>query len=102
MCTTIQISQVLRPLKDTPASRATAALRPIVASRPEDSFYLIKPSRDNFHVDVAHAIEGALNVPASETGWVTPLILGVLCVFVLGVIFFAGGEERGSGAQVKA
>ena len=76
-------------------TQMTWRLSPFIG-KPEDPFYLIKPSRDNFYVDVVHAIEGALRVPASEASWVTPLILGGLCVLGLGMMFFAGGMFIGN------
>ncbi|MEW6028028.1 MAG: actin-binding WH2 domain-containing protein [Chloroflexota bacterium] len=76
-------------------TQMTWRLSPFIG-RPEDPFYVLKPSRDNFYVDVVHAIEGALNVPASEASWITPLILGGICVFGLGVIFFSGGLILGN------
>jgi hypothetical protein len=76
-------------------TQMTWRLSPFIG-RPEDPFYLIRPSRDNFYVDVVHAVEGALKIPASHVGWVTPLIMGGLCVLILGVIFFAGGMMIGN------
>jgi len=37
-----------------------------------------------------------LKIPAEQASWTTPLILGGLCVFSLGMIFFAGGMMIGS------
>jgi hypothetical protein len=76
-------------------TQMTWRLSPFIG-KPDDPFYLLKPSRDNFYVDVAHAIEGALKIPASEVQWVTPLILGGLCIFSLGIIFFGGGMLIGN------
>jgi len=76
-------------------TQMTWRLSPFIG-RPEDPFYVLKPSRDNFYVDVAHAIEGVLKIPESQAGWATPLILGGLSVLLLGTIFFAGGLMIGS------
>lgn len=76
-------------------TQMTWRLSPFIG-RPEDPFYVLKPTRDNFYVDVAHAIEGALKIPEAQAGWTTPLILGGLGVLLLGIIFFAGGLMIGS------
>lgn len=76
-------------------TQMTWRLSPFVG-RPGDPFYLIKPSRDNFYIDVIHAIEQTLNIPAAETGLVTGLIFGGLCVVGLGGILFIGGLLFGS------
>lgn len=76
-------------------TQMTWRLSPFIG-KPEDPFYIIRPSRDNFYVDVVHAIEGALNIPSSEAAWFTPLLLGGLCVVSLGIIFFAGGMMMGN------
>jgi len=76
-------------------TQMTWRLSPFIG-RPEDPFYVMKPSRDNFYVDVAHAIEGVLKIPESQAGWATPLILGGLSVLLLGTIFFAGGLMIGN------
>jgi hypothetical protein len=76
-------------------TQMTWRLSPFIG-RPEDPFYTVRPSRDNFYVDVAHAIEGALKIPPGQADWATPLILGGLCVASLGVIFFGGGMMIGN------
>jgi hypothetical protein len=76
-------------------TQMTWRLSPFIG-RPDDPFYLIKPTRDNFYIDVMHAVEGALNLPHSEAGWATPLLLGGLCVLGFGVAFFAGGMIVGN------
>jgi hypothetical protein len=89
-------------------TQMTWRLSPFIG-RPEDPFYVVRPSRDNFYVDVVHAIEGALHLPASEAAWTTPLILGGLCALGLGVSVFAGGilvgnltGKRGPGNESPA
>ena len=71
-------------------TQMTWRLSPFIG-RPEDPFYILKPSRDNFYVDVIHAIEAALNLTSSELSWVTPVLLSGMCLLsVGGVIFFSG------------
>ncbi len=71
-------------------TQMTWRLSPFIG-RPGDPFYLLKPSRDNFYVDVIHAIEGALNISSSATSWVTPVLLGGICLLsVGGMILFSG------------
>jgi hypothetical protein len=71
-------------------TQMTWRLSPFIG-RPGDPFYLLKPSRDNFYVDVIHAIEGALNISPLATAWVTPVLLGGACLLsVGGLILFSG------------
>lgn len=71
-------------------TQMTWRLSPFIG-KPEDPFYLLKPSRDNFYVDVLHALQGALNIQAVELSWLTPILLGGLCLLsVGGMIFFSG------------
>jgi hypothetical protein len=68
----------------------TWRLSPFIG-RPEDPFFLLKPSRDNFYVDVIRAAEAALNISPSASTWVTPVLLGGMCLLsVGGLIFFSG------------
>jgi hypothetical protein len=70
-------------------TQMTWRLSPFIG-RPEDPFYVLKPSRDNFYVDVIHAFEAALNLTSSESTWVTPVLLSGMCLLsVGGVIFFS-------------
>jgi hypothetical protein len=79
-------------------TQMTWRLSPFVG-KPEDPFYWIRPSRDNFYVDVIKAIQGALNLPVSDMNWLMPLIFGGICFIGLGVVFFAGGMIIGSAAK---
>ena len=82
-------------------TQMTWRLSPFVG-KPEDPFYWIRPSRDNFYVDVIKAIQGALNLPASDTSWLMPLIFGGICIVGLGVVFFAGGMLIGNASKKSA
>ena len=79
-------------------TQMTWRLSPFIG-RPEDPFYIVKPSRDNFYVDVVHALQGALNLQLSETAWITPILLAALCVIGLGAIGFAGAALLGNMAS---
>lgn len=79
-------------------TQMTWRLSPFIG-RPEDPFYIIKPSRDNFYVDVVHALQGALNLQSSETAWITPILLAALCVIGLGAVGFAGVALLGNMAR---
>jgi hypothetical protein len=74
--------------------------------RPEDPFYLIRPSRDNFYVDVVRAVQGVFNLSPETIPWLTPVLLAGMCLLGLGgVIFFGGlffGKTAGREAGAKA
>ena len=79
-------------------TQMTWRLSPFVG-KPEDPFYWIRPSRDNFYVDVVKAIQGALNLPASDANWLMPLVFGGICFIGLGVVFFTGGIMIGNATK---
>jgi len=79
-------------------TQMTWRLSPFIG-RTEDPFYWIRPSRDNFYVDVVKAIQGAFGLPTSDLGWLMPLIFGGMCFVGLGVIFFTGGIMIGNAAK---
>ena len=68
-------------------TQMTWRLSPFIG-KPEDPFYLIRPSRDNFYMDVIHAMQGAFNLPPSATAVVTPLLLAAMCILGIGGLFF--------------
>jgi hypothetical protein len=71
-------------------TQMTWRLSPFIGN-PEDPFYLIKPSRDNFYVDVIHAIQGALQLPASsDVNWIAPILTTGLCFLTLGALVYVG------------
>ena len=65
-------------------TQMTWRLSPFIG-RPEDPFYILKPSRDNFYVAVLRAIQQTLNLPGIDTNLDTPLMMAGLCL--VGVIF---------------
>ncbi len=71
-------------------TQMTWRLSPFIG-KPEDPFYWIRPSRDNFYIDVINAIQGSLNLSASNADWITPMIFGGICFVGFGAILFTGG-----------
>ena len=71
-------------------TQMTWRLSPFIG-KPEDPFYLVKPSRDNFYVDVIHAVQNALQLPASDITWVAPLLTTGLCLATIGAFAFVVG-----------
>lgn len=75
-------------------TQMTWRLSPFIG-KPEDPFYIVRPSRDNFYVDVVHAIQGALNLSSSDSVQTASLIFGGICVIGVAIAFFAGGMMIG-------
>jgi len=65
-------------------TQMTWRLSPFIG-RPEDPFYILKPSRDNFYVEVLRAIQQTLNLPSLDINLDTPFMMAGLCL--VGVIF---------------
>lgn len=65
-------------------TQMTWRLSPFIG-RPEDPFYFVKPSRDNFYVEVLRAVQQTLNLPAWDINLDTPFMMAGLCL--VGVIF---------------
>ncbi len=86
-------------------TQMTWRLSPFIG-KPEDPFFLIKPSRDNFYVDVVTAIQGALNLSDSGSSSVASIIFGSICIVGFGILSLAGGIMLGkanrTSAQTKA
>jgi hypothetical protein len=80
-------------------TQMTWRLSPFIG-KPEDPFYFIKPSRDNFYVDVIRAIQQTLNIPALDLNLDTPLIMaglclvGVILLFVFVIAFLRSSPAR--------
>lgn len=68
-------------------TQMTWRLSPFIG-RPEDPFYITKPSRDNFYVDVIRAMQEVFNILPEDTTFVTPILMGVMCVFALAALSF--------------
>ena len=71
-------------------TQMTWRLSPFIG-KPEDPFYLIRPSRDNFYIDVINAIQGALNLSSADASLLAPIMLGGICMASLAIIVIAGG-----------
>lgn len=66
-------------------TQMTWRLSPFIGN-PDDPFYIIRPSRDNFYVDVIHAFQQVFNIVPSDTTVVTPILLAGMCLFGIVVI----------------
>ncbi len=87
-------------------TQMTWRLSPFIG-KPEDPFYLTKPSRDNFYVDVIHAIQQVFNIVPTDTTFVTPILLGVICLFAFAAmlflfrLFFGKSSSKRMGTQQR-
>lgn len=81
-------------------TQMTWRLSPFIG-KPEDPFYMVRPSRDNFYVDVINAIQGALNLSSPDFIQTSSIVLGGVCVIGLGVVFFAIGMTIGKTMRKK-
>jgi hypothetical protein len=66
-------------------TQTTWRLSPFIG-KPEDPFYIIRPSRDNFYVDVIIAIQQAFNLASLDARVTNPVVTTLLCGFALLVI----------------
>lgn len=86
-------------------TQMTWRLSPFIG-RPEDPFYLLKPTRDNFYVDVLHAVEGTFNISVASLAWLTPVLLAGMCLLSLGGVIFIGslffGKTGGRASDARA
>jgi len=82
-------------------TQMTWRLSPFIG-KPEDPFFLIKPSRDNFYVDVVTAIQGALNLSDSGSSSVASIIFGSICIVGFGILSLAGGIMLGKANRTSA
>lgn len=82
-------------------TQMTWRLSPFIGN-PEDPFYLMKPSRDNFYVDVIHAVQDALQIPNSDVNWIAPMLTTGLCLLTLGAMVYVGRLFLGSNSKHKA
>ena len=79
-------------------TQMTWRLSPFVG-RPEDPFYLVKPSRDNFYVDVINAVQQALQIPAANVDWFMPLLTTGFCLVSLGGLAYLAWSVVRSGRK---
>jgi hypothetical protein len=85
------------------ASQMTWRLSPLIGD-PRQPFVWLRPSRDNFYVDVIHAVEqlwGNSGLVWSWPGALETILLGGMCLVPIALLIFglgllAGGRKRGS------
>ena len=75
-------------------TQMTWRLSPFIG-KPEDPFFIVRPSRDNFYMDVINAVRGALKLTDSDTRLLAPVMLGMVCILSLGILLMAGGMWLG-------
>lgn len=68
-------------------TQMTWRLSPFIG-RPEDPFYVIRPSRDNFYVDVIRAIQEAFHIMPADDTLVTPLLMSLMCLLGIAATVF--------------
>lgn len=70
-------------------TQMTWRLSPFIG-KPEDPFYLTRPSRDNFYVDVIHALQQALNLTPSRGGNLGWFATFVSILILIAIMFLFG------------
>jgi hypothetical protein len=71
-------------------TQMTWRLSPFIG-KPRDPFYVVRPSRDNFYIDVIHALEqvASLNMTGSHSN--SSLLTNAICILIpAGIVFFGG------------
>jgi len=87
-------------------TQMTWRLSPFIG-KPEDPFYITRPSRDNFYVDVIHAIQEVFNIIPADNTFVTTILMGVMCLFSLAAmlvffqLFFGKPSSKRIGLEQK-
>lgn len=71
-------------------TQMTWRLSPFIG-KPEDPFYFVRPSRDNFYMDVLNALKGALDISNTDTLFLGPILLGGMCLTGLALVLILGG-----------
>ena len=82
-------------------TQMTWRLSPFIG-KPEDPFYFIRPSRDNFYVDVLNAIKGTLDLSSSDALLLGPILLGGVCMAGFAILILFGGMRLWKPAQKTA
>ncbi len=67
-------------------TQMTWRLSPFIG-RPEDPFYLIKPSRDNFYVEAINAFRQTFQLPALALNLATPFAMTAMCLVGAALVF---------------
>ena len=76
-------------------TQMTWRLSPFIG-KPNDPFYFVRPSRDNFYIDVFHAFTQVANLNIKNTTGFTEILTSVLCILVPAGIVFVGGILLGT------
>ena len=71
-------------------TQMTWRLSPFI-SDPAQPFVFIQPSRDNFYVDVIHALQRALELQSLNVDWLLPLAIVLFCLIVFVGFISVGG-----------
>jgi len=66
-------------------TQMTWRLSPFIG-KPEDPFYIVRPSRDNFYVDVINALQQVLNINPSDVTLTTSVVTASMCLFALATL----------------
>lgn len=77
-------------------TQMTWRLSPFIG-RPEDPFYLMKPSRDNFYVQVVDSLQQTFHLPSLQINLDTALSMGALylvALFMLVLLIRSGGRRK--------
>lgn len=82
-------------------TQMTWRLSPFIG-RPDDPFYLMKPSRDNFYVEVITALQQILHLPTLQFNLDTVLTMAALyliATLMLVVLIRTGGKRKPAASQ---
>ena len=84
------------------SSQMTWRLSPLVGD-PTQPFVLLQPSRDNFYVDVIHAVQRAMGLAemAGTSVAVNTVLVGALCLLPIALLLLGVGVLIGSRRKVK-
>lgn len=87
-------------------TQMTWRLSPFIG-KPGDPFYLTHPSRDNFYVDVIHAVEEVFAIMPADNTFITPILMAGMCLFAFAALmfilrlFFGRSPSRRIGTEQK-
>ncbi|MBN1305109.1 MAG: hypothetical protein JXA13_11805 [Anaerolineales bacterium] len=84
-------------------TQMTWRLSPFIGN-PSDPFFLIKPSRDNFYVDVIGAIQQLIGPGIEELGWFAPMLCssGLLLIGILAIVWISSSLNKRANAPKSA
>ena len=84
------------------SSQMTWRLSPLVGD-PSQPFVLLQPSRDNFYVDVIHAVQRAMGIAenAAASATVNTVLVGTLCLLPVVLLFLGIGVVLGARRKTR-